>query len=186
MRGVHIWKERDMFCLPTLCKLLCQMPQCEIHPDSSAWVGLYYNLWVFFAVCSYCSHSIDDSFSCCNRGILVKKLSMYTTVSLSRSCITRSLTTRCANSLRISITFPCIHLKIIQMSTAWTSQFPDFAASFNRFHRKMLPERIFFPFPFTICSSTQTFWPILYICLHFSSWHWLLAVIGTIYHSPHQ
>ena len=26
----------------------------------------------------------------------------------------------------------------------------------------------FFPFPFTICSSTQTFWPIWYACLNFS------------------
>ena len=47
---------------------------------------------------SFSTTMIDDSFSSCNGGTLVKKLSMYPTVTLSRSCITRSLTTRCASA----------------------------------------------------------------------------------------
>ena len=41
---------------------------------------------------------IDDSFSSCNGGMLVKKLSMYPTVTLSGSWIKGSLTTRCASA----------------------------------------------------------------------------------------
>ena len=34
-------EKRHLLCLSTLCKLLFRMPQCENHPDSSAFVGFY-------------------------------------------------------------------------------------------------------------------------------------------------
>ena len=74
-------------------KLLLQMVQCEFYPDSPAWAGFYSAIKAFGY--AFPTTMIDDFFSSCDGATLVKKLLMYTRVSLSPSCIKRSLTTRC-------------------------------------------------------------------------------------------
>ena len=104
---------------------------------------------------------IDDSFSSCNRGMLVKKLSMYTTVSLSRSCITRSVTTVCTKPLSE-------FLPLFPVYTWKSYRYPQHEQANSQILVPLLIGFIgryclkgFFPFPFTICSSTQMCWPIL-------------------------
>ena len=100
--------------------------------------------------------------------MLVKKLSMYATVSLSPSCITRSLTTRCgipqSDFPRVLPVYTENHANIHNMN----KPISRFWCSFWLVVSKHVALKGFFPFPFTICSSTQTFWPILYTCLNFS------------------
>ena len=152
--------KRHVLCLSTLWKLLFCMPQCENHPDSS-WFILQ-SLWVFFAVCFYCPHNIDWwLLQLLQWGMLVKKLSMYTTVSLSRSCITGSVITRCAKPLWEFLPLFPVH--------TWKShRYPQHEQTNSQVLVLFLIGFIgryclkgFFPFPFTICSSTQMCWPIL-------------------------
>ena len=157
--------KRHVLCLPTLCKLSFCVPQCENHRPRF----ICFSRFLFCKTFGYPlrfvlivpTTLIDDSFSSCNRGMLIKKLSMYTTVSLSRSCITRSVTTQCAKPLSE-------FLPLFPVYTWKSYRYPQHEQANSQILVPLLIGFIgryclkgFFPFPFTICSSTQMFWPIL-------------------------
>ena len=130
---------------------------------------------------SFPTTMIDVSLSSCNGGMLVKKLSMYPTISLSRSCLTRSLTTRCASP---QSEFPPLlplytwnHANINNMK----EPIPRFWCSFWLVVSKYIALKFFFSFPFIIRS-----WKYCTLAWILLSLHWLLTVTCTAYYSPHR